>query len=134
MKKIIFVLLIGIFSIIILPNNVYAKSISTLEATGSNNKISIFGTTESGVLAVSIWVYKGTELVSMESCSNNVTNYSCELSKEFSKGDYTVKVADYEGGDFIFKDVTVTDPEVNPQTGDNIMLSFIISAVSILGI
>lgn len=69
----------------------------------------------------------------METCSNNQNKYSCELSKNFEIGIYTVKVADYDGGNYMTKNINISVSENNPQTGDNITLSIIIGGLSILG-
>lgn len=132
MKKILSVLFIGLITI--LPLNVNAKNISTLDVTSKDNKISVSGTTENGVLAIAVLVYLNDDLIHMETCSNNNNKYSCELTKSFEKGEYIIKVADYEGGDYISKNININITENNPQTGDNIINSIIIGGLSILGI
>lgn len=135
MKKIISILLIGLISIMFNPFSVNAKSVPTLDVENNNNKFTVSGTIEPGVLAVAVLVYSGEDLMHMETCStDNNNNYSCELSKTFGIGDYIVKVADYDGGDYISKNISVTVNEDNPQTGDNIIISIIIGGLSILGI
>lgn len=134
MKKSLFILFIGLFSAILFPFNINAKSISTLDVTNNNGKLTVSGTTENGVLAVAVWVYSGEDLNHMETCSSNGDEYSCELSKKFETGNYTVKVADYNGGDYISKDISISVSENNPQTSDNIINTVIICGLSLLGI
>lgn len=103
-KKILIVLLLSIF---IIPIVAKAGTITTLDATASGNKIKISGTTND-VLAIAALVYSDNNLVYMGSCSvNDNHNYSCTLNTTFKNGKYTVKVADYAGGDYISKDVIV---------------------------
>lgn len=135
MKKVLSILIISLLSFVVLPFNVAAKSVKTLDVTESSNKITISGTTESDVLAVAVFVYSGTELVNMETCSNNSDNYSCELNKTFTEGSYVVKVADYNGGDYISKDITITKADViNPKTIDNIIIYSVVGVISLVGI
>ena len=134
MKKILIVLFIGLISMMLFSFNVNAKNISTIDVKNSSNKLTVSGTTENGVLAVAVMVYSGENLSHMETCSCNNNNYSCELSKTFSKGNYTVKVADYDGGDYISKKISINITEKNPQTGDNIISSIIIGGLSIVAI
>lgn len=132
MKKIFSILLIGLITMILFPFGISAKSISTLNVNNSNNKLTVSGTTESGVLAVAVLVYSGDELAHMETCSSDNDEYSCELSKTFENENYTVKVADYDGGDYISKNVSLT--KENPKTADGIMNSILLEVISILGI
>lgn len=134
MKKILNIIIIGLVSIMIVPFSVNAMSISTLDVANNNNKLTISGTTENGVLAVAVLVYAGTDLTHMETCSNNNNNYSCKLSKTFENGNYTVKVADYNGGNYISKNISIGTTENNPKTGDNIIISIIIGGVCLIGI
>lgn len=133
MKKILIILFIGLVSIMFIPD-VNARSISTLDVINNNNKLTVSGTTENGVLAVAVLVYSGTDLTHMETCSNNNNKYSCELSKTFEKGNYTVKVADYDGGDYISRNISIGITENNPKTSDNIMASIIVGSVCLIGI
>lgn len=134
MKKVLSILFIGLISIMFLPFNVDAEIISTLEVLNNNNKLTVFGTTENGVLAVAILVYSGENLTHIETCSSNNNEYSCELNKTFDEGNYIVKVADYDGGDYISKNISISTTENNPKTSDNIMSSIVIGGLSILTI
>lgn len=141
MKKLFSIFFIVLMSLVILPFNVNALSILTLNLENNNNKITVSGTTEEGVLAVAVFVYSSDELVDMETCSSSDSNYSCELKKAFISGTYTVKVADYNGGDYISKDVKITTnnsnndaKEDNPKTLDNVLLYIGLGSVSLIGI
>lgn len=135
MKKILTILFAGLISILIFPFNVNAKSISTLDVKNNNNKLTVSGTTENGVLAVAVMVYLGEDLSHMETCSSIDSKFSCELSKTFDKGNYTVKVADYDGGNYISKNITIDNKlSDNPKTLDNILFYIGLGIISILGI
>lgn len=134
MKKVLYVLFIGLISIMVFPFNANAESISTLDVVNNNNKLTVSGTTENGVLAIAVLVYSGEDLIHMETCSNNNNSYSCKLSKTFGIGNYTVKVADYDGGDYISKNVSINTAVNNPQTMDNIINYVVFGGVSLISI
>lgn len=144
MKKILNIIFIGLILVMLVPFSVNAGNISTLNVTSKNNNITISGTTESGVLAVAVLVYSNNELVHMDTCSNNNSNkYSCKLNKVFAIGNYTVKVADYNGGNYISKNISIsdsgqnsqtTDKEANPKTFDNILIYVGIGSLSVIGL
>jgi len=111
MKKkisIAFLIVTLIFSMIVPTKNVYAKGIETLEVSGKNEKIAVSGNTQEGVLAVAISVFdeNETKLLTTETTSVNDNN-KFEYSINMQEGKYTVKVADYDGGEYISKKVTV---------------------------
>ncbi len=162
MKRILLsVLFIGLLLTIIFPLSVSAKSITTINATTNNNKLTVSGTTENGVLAVAIMVYSGNDIYRMETCSSNDNKFSCELGKTFATGDYIVKVADYDGGNYVTKNVSITDVTddkdennitnneiandtntttnevtqntTNPGTGDNIIFIIAVFIVALAG-
>lgn len=140
MKKIILSLFIVILTIIVFPfEDVLAKDITSLNVDSDNDRINVNGTTEDGVLAIAVLVYSEDSLIHMETCSSGGSEYVCELNKSFETGDYIVKVADYDGGDYISKDVKVINDEPvdekNPQTYDRGILKYIgIFVISLLGI
>lgn len=86
-----------------------AANITAINVNGDNNKISVSGSCDASVLACAILVYDstGATLVDMESCAANGGSYSYTLSNTFAAGDYVVKVADYNGGSYASKTVSV---------------------------
>lgn len=138
--KILSVFFVGLISVMLFPFDVSAKSISTLNVKENNNKFTVSGTTENGVLAVAVLVYSENNLLHMESCSVSENSYSCELNKSFSIGNYAIKVADYDGGNYVTKDVSITksqeiiNNEENPKTFDEILLYVELGFLSIIGL
>ncbi|MBE5968660.1 MAG: hypothetical protein E7242_00335 [Lachnospiraceae bacterium] len=96
-----------------------AANVKDLKVSGEDNSIKVSGSVEAGVLACAVLVYDstGATLVGMETCAVNNNAYDYTLDKTFAKGNYVVKVADYEGGSFETANVTVTGT-VTPGTGD----------------
>ena len=151
------ILLITIFMIIItvvLSSSVYAGTVSSINATEKEGKITVSGTVDSGVYAVAVVVYSGSNLEYMETANvKSDGTYSKKLEKNFDYGTYEVRVADYNGGDYkkisveVKKETTTTENEVienstidnkekssNPTTGDNIVLWISLTVISMLGI
>ena len=93
----------------LVPATVKAASILSLNASSSGSSISVSGTAETAVLACAISVYdSSSNLVAMESCGvNSDSTFSYTMTTSFANGDYTVKVADYNGGPYAVKAVTV---------------------------
>lgn len=156
-KLIISTLLLAIMVLVPFANVDAAgnSNIKTIDASISNGTISVSGTTEDGVLAVAIMVYDSTEtnLITMQTTSVGSDNsYSDTISIE--SGNYVVKVADYDGGEYVTKTVkeTITEQEneqqevnentaansgattSNPKTGDNIIFYIAIFVIAVLGI
>ena len=91
---------------LILSSSVYAGTVTSVEAKKESGKITVSGTVDSSVYAVAIVVYSGSNLEYMETANvNSDGTYSVELGKTFADGAYTVKVADYAGGEYVSKDV-----------------------------
>lgn len=94
----------------------------TCEATAKNGVISVSGTTENGMLAVSVSVYDKAEkelVVTPESTAVIDNKFSYEIP--VSEGDYVVKMADYEGGEYCSKAVTLAkaaEAETKEETKD----------------
>lgn len=126
MKKLIkiFIPVLTLLLVISAPvMRVYAGEITTLNAVsfddGTNTGVLIDGTAGAGVLAVSICIYEsdGSTLI-------NLYTTAVDASSKFSyayalaPGDYVVKVADYDGGTFATKNVTVVDESapIDPPT------------------
>lgn len=90
------------------------KSVISLNVSVSGNTLLISGTTEEGMLAVAVAIYNesGKKLITMQTAAVNDEN-SYETSIEAADGTYLVKVADYQGGKYLTKLVTVGNPNKN---------------------
>ena len=131
MKKFSKYLLIIILSLFIIPIvsvdvNAATLDVKTINASITNNKISVDGTVDNGVLAVAIMIYEedGTTLVTMETTSvDSNDKYSDTIDVTAGKK-YIVKAANYDGGEYITKKVTEEtkkedekpDTETKPDT------------------
>ncbi|MBR3365993.1 hypothetical protein IKG48_02650 [Candidatus Saccharibacteria bacterium] len=115
MKKLVITLIIALsFVAIAAPVATSAKDIKTISATYESGKIAVSGTAEAGTLAVAIMIYdeKGADLISMQTASvSNENLYYSEI--ELAEGNYVVKVADYDGGNY--KTATVSAKAVIPD-------------------
>ena len=78
----------------------------TANASQANGKISITGTTDPAMLAVSFTVYDKTGTTQLVNRSTAVDNGSFSYEIEIEEGEYQICVADFNGGDC--KTVTVT--------------------------
>ena len=90
----------------------FAGTVNTLNTTVKNDTVLFNGTVDGETLAVSIMVYdkSGDNLVSIASTAVDGKNeYNIEM--QLSHGTYLVKVADYNGGKFLEKTVTVGNTE-----------------------
>ena len=126
------------FGLVFLASNVsFAANVSTLDTTGSGGKIAVSGTTESGVVAVAVLVYDeaGTNLVAMETAAVTSGEYKYTMDHAFDAGKYVVKVADYNGGDYVTKEVTVTkEATKSPKTAGVPNLVWGLLALSAIGV
>ncbi|MBR5409011.1 hypothetical protein IK112_03720 [Candidatus Saccharibacteria bacterium] len=88
----------------------------TLNATQSNGKISISGTTDPDMLAVAITVYdkSGTNRIALRSTSVINGEFSYEI--EIAEDDYQICVADYNGGECKTITLTVASTEEDTPT------------------
>ena len=118
MRKYGLVLSILLIAMLLLPSSiVMAASVTTMDADGSNGKLTISGTTTEDCLAVAILVYDeaGTNLVYIE--TTGVENSAYKSTINLANGTYTVKAGDYDGeNELITKKVTVTGSETTPAT------------------
>lgn len=116
MRKYGLVLSILLIAMLLLPSSVVmAASVTTMDADGSNGKLTINGTTTEDCLAVAILVYDeaGTNLVYIE--TTGVENSAYKSTINLANGTYTVKAGDYDGeNELITKKVTVTGSETTP--------------------
>lgn len=95
----------------------FAGTVNTLNTTVKNDTVLFNGTVDSETLAVSIMVYdkSGDNLVNIASAAVDSQNeYNIEM--QLPDGTYLVKVADYNGGKFLEKTVTVGNTENNTYT------------------
>lgn len=129
----------------------FAGNITSAEVNEAVGKINVEGNAGTGVLAVAITVFDESEtnVVAMKTTSvDDSSNFSDSIS--VAAGKYVVKVADYNGGEFVTKTVTVTvgsdttDEATadenksnavkinssNPKTGDIIIRYVILLAIS----
>ncbi len=122
-KSIIFILafsfLFAFFGVMV---NAYSQSgITSLDVKSGNLQITVSGTTEDDLTAVSISVYKsdGSTLVKMKTSSVSDENKFSETIP-LDAGKYTVKVANYDGGQIITKENVIvkkiTDTNIEDET------------------
>ena len=96
---------------------IHAANVSTLDASISN-KITYSGTTEDDVLAVSCTLYDANNK-EIAFKSSSVTNKTFNDSFEYTKGTYTIKCANYEGGTFVSKTISSLTNDIKIETKDN---------------
>ena len=136
MKKLSQYILSILLSLFIIPfGNVHAESldVQTINASITDNKISVDGTVDNGVLAVAIMVYEedGTTLVKMETTSVDSNDKYSDTIVVTAGKKYIVKAANYNGGTYVTTEVETPTPSTNKptssvdkptpsaQTGDN---------------
>lgn len=136
MKKLSQYILSIMLSLFIIPfGNVHAESldVQTINASITDNKISVDGTADNGVLAVAIMVYEedGTTLVKMETTSVDSNDKYSDTIVVTAGKKYIVKAANYNGGTYVTTEVETPTPSTNKptpsvdkptpsaQTGDN---------------
>lgn len=72
-----------------------------LSASFAGSALTVSGTAGDGVLALVVLVYDAQgRQTAMDSCAVNGGRYSHTLPQRFAAGVYTVKAADYRGGDY----------------------------------
>ncbi len=88
------------------------KNVTSLTASYSNGVVTVNGTTTEGTLAVAIMIYNSSgSLLRMESFAVNKGVFTSTISITLTQGTYTVKAANYEGGDFFSTSFTYTPEE-----------------------
>lgn len=110
--KILFTLTLCLGLFVIVSVNADAKTISGVSAVSSNGKIIVSGTAEEGTLACAVFVYDSTgkTLLDMETCEvKEDSTFRYQMSKTYDKGNYVVKVADYDGGNYQTTTVKIAD-------------------------
>ena len=140
MKK-IFSLLI-VLLVVIVPN-VFAGEIKTADASiDTNGKITVKGTTESSVIAVAVSIHDadGNFIKVVTGSVKDDDTYEVTADMEAKK--YILKIADYNGGNFVEKEVAPTTatnadevkPVNNAPTFDAILIAVAIGVASLVGI
>lgn len=137
MKKILLVLVTILSFAFISSVSAAELKVKTLEASMDGTKITATGTTDEEMLAVSVIVYDeaGTTFIKMESGQVDDGKYNVTIDGFEEGKKYMVRVANYDGGDFL--EQLVPDETKTPDTGDDIYTFIIIgtlSVVSLLGI
>lgn len=147
MKKFIkvFATLVLMVSVIAMTNFVsLCGNVISLSTSSGSGSISVSGSVETGVLAVSIFVYDSTG-ATLIAADNVAVSASNTFSGSFtvSDGTYIVKAADYNGGTFATSSVTVGTPTQSdssnnlpnraPKTSDNMPL-LPVAAVLLIGV
>ena len=141
--KIIFTLTLCLGLFVTVSVNAQAKNISGVSAVSSNGKITVSGMAEEGTFACAVFVYDSTEstLLGMETCEVNADNsFRYQMSKTYAKGDYVVKVADYDGGSYKSTTVKVTDATADaaaavksPKTSEMTPWFLMVAGLLVLG-
>ena len=155
--KILFTLTLCLGLFVTVSVNADAKNISGVSAVSSNGKIIVSGTAEEGTLACAVFVYDSTEstLLDMETCAvKEDSTFRYQMTKTYAKGDYVVKVADYDGGNYQtttvkvadkteenIKDTTTNSTTANatttvksPKTSETTPWYFLVAALLLLGV
>lgn len=121
-SKYLLIIILSLFIIPIISVNVNATTLNvkTINASITNDKISVEGTVDNGVLAVAIMVYEedGTTLVTMETTSvDSNDKYSDTIDVTAGKK-YIVKAANYDGGTYVTAEVDGTVNDSNNNTNN----------------
>lgn len=132
MKKIILTL-ITLLTVMMIPM-VKAADILTFSASETKDGvINVSGTVENSVVAAAILVYDSTgqNLITIETTQINDDNtFSANIA--VGAGTYVVKVANYEGGDYVTATVTNGSQIPNvPNTLDNIGLYIVLGIITL---
>lgn len=116
----IIILLLFIIPIVSVNVNAATLDVKTINASITDNKISVDGTVNNGVLAVAIMVYEedGTTLVKMKTTSvDSNDKYSDTIDVTAGKK-YIVKAANYDGGTYVTAEVDGTVNDSNNNTNN----------------
>ena len=136
MKKVISSIVVFVLAMVFIVPGINAKEIKSLDLKEEKSGVvTVSGTTEEDMLAVAIIVYdKDSKLVTMQTTSVLDNKYSDTV--KLSTGKYTVKVADYDGGEYKESVIDVTNNVgvKSPNTLDDIYVYIIIGIIAIAGI
>lgn len=153
MKKIILSFLLTMIIVPFTYVNAASNNVLTLTVSKANGTISYSGTTDNGVIAVSCGLYDSNNN-EIDFKSSSVSNNTFNDTFTETTGAYLVKCANYNGGDYITKNLplvtndinTNTDPSINseqinkvtntsnPQTGDNVIFYIGVLILSLIGL
>ena len=157
MKK-LSLFVVAILLIIPLSVSAIEYKVSTLNASANGTTIKYDGTMEAGSTAVKCWLYEGTTELDYFSSAVDNTKFNGTFTAP-KNGEYTVKCANYEGGDLKEATVKVEDTTTptnnetttestenkteekttsktskNPKTSDNILKFVSLMVISLIGI
>ncbi len=90
------------------------STVAILEASYSDGVISVDGTAGEEVYAVAVMVFSEDELLFMETVGVSDGVFTAQIQADLSPGEYSVRAAKYEGGEYAEALFTVTAP----TTGD----------------
>lgn len=148
LSKYLLIIMLSLFFIPIVSVNVNADTldVKTINASITDNIISVDGTVDSGVLAVAIMVYEedGTTLAAMKTTSVDSNDKYSDTIEVTSGKKYVVKSANYDGGTYVTAEVdgrissadnsNSNSNENNPKTNDGTMIWPMIVLLVISGI
>jgi hypothetical protein len=148
MKKLLSLLIV---LLIVITPTVFAADIKTVDASeDSSGKITVKGTADDSMVAVAVSLYEedGTFIKVVTGSVEDDNTYEVTINMEAKK--YIVRVADYNGGNYIEKEVspnttdetedtttTVTEevtPVKSPKTFDAILIAVSVLVISVVGI
>lgn len=120
LNKYLLLIMLSLFIIPIVSVNAATLDVKTINASITDNKISVDGTVDNGVLAVAIMVYEedGTTLVKMETTSVDSNDKYSDTIDVTSGKKYIVKVANYNGGTYVTAEVDGTVNNNNNNTNN----------------
>lgn len=101
--KIFFTLALSVLLSVNLPgvaSIASSSSITKLTASYSSGKVSVTGESSDNVHAVALMIYKGDTLLRLETVGVAQNNFCAAISITLSSGTYTLKAANYEGGEY----------------------------------
>lgn len=136
MKKYFSLVSVFVLAMVFIIPGINAKEVKTIDLKEeTSGVVTVSGTTEADMLAVAIIAYdKDNNLAAMKTSGVVSDKYSDTI--ELKAGTYTIKVADYDGGEYKESKINVTGNVgvKNPNTLDDIYLYIILGVVAVIGI
>lgn len=114
--KVVFALMLSVIlsgTLLCTPSMAIAPSVTDLTASYSNRSVLITGKTTEGMHAVALMIYNADTLLRLETVGVVENCFTATVGITLSVGTYTVKAADYVGGEYFTTTFTVTG------SGDN---------------